>query len=271
MGMNTFNIPTRHNQKLKTLVERINADEELWQLWRCANVNAMDRAGITDHGEVHIRIVANAALKMQRLLSEAGVQSSVEANYGLARDDAELIVVLAACLHDLGISIHRDDHEQYSLFLARQKLPAYLEGLYDVRERTIMISETLHAMIAHRWDVRCLTLEAGVMKVADALDMTAGRSRIPFEAGSINIHSVSAAAINSVELKRGEERPIRVEITMSNSAGVFQVDELLKRKLKNSSIAPYVEVTALVAGYSAEGESEPERRLLGAFTLKANE
>jgi metal-dependent HD superfamily phosphatase/phosphodiesterase len=118
-------------------------------------------------------------------------------------------------------------------------------------------------MIAHRWDVRCLTLEAGVLKVADALDMTQGRSRIPFEAGSTSIHSVSAAAIDSVELKRGEERPIRVEICMSNSAGVFQVDELLKRKLKNSSIAPYVEVMARVGDETEEGE----RRLLGVFTL----
>jgi metal-dependent HD superfamily phosphatase/phosphodiesterase len=262
--MNKFNIPTRHNQKLAAVIERINADEELWQLWRCANINAVDRSGITDHGEVHIRVVANAALKMLRLLGDAGIQTSIEANYAMTREDAEVVVVLAACMHDLGITIHRDDHEQYSLFLARAKLPAFLEGLYDIRERTIMMCEILHAMIAHRWDVHCLTLEAGVLKVADALDMTQGRSRIPFEAGSVSIHSVSAAAIDSVELKRGETRPIRVEITMSNSAGVFQVDELLKRKLKNSSIAPYVEVTARVTG---EEEGEPERRLLGVFTL----
>jgi metal-dependent HD superfamily phosphatase/phosphodiesterase len=259
--MNKFNIPTRHNEKLKTVVERINADEELWQLWACANVNAMDRSGITDHGDVHIRIVANAALRMLRLLTEAGIQTSIEANYEMTKEDAEVVVVLAACMHDLGISIHRDDHEQYSLFLARGKLPYFLDGLYDVRQRTIMISEILHAMIAHQADTRCLTLEAGVVKVADALDMTEGRSRIPFEAGSVNIHSVSAAAINSVELKRGEERPIRVEVTMSNSAGVFQVDELLKRKLKHSSIAPYVEVIARVE------EGEAERRLVGVFTL----
>jgi metal-dependent HD superfamily phosphatase/phosphodiesterase len=259
--MGKFNIPTRHNEKLQAVVERINADEELWQLWHCANVNAMDRAGITDHGDVHIRIVANAALKMLRMLTDAGIQTSIEANYDMTKEDAGVVVVLAACLHDLGLSVHRDDHEHYSLFLARQKLPHFLDGLYDVRQRTIMISEILHAMIAHRWDVRCLTLEAGVVKVADALDLTEGRSRIPFEAGSVNIHSVSAAAINSVELKPGEERPIRVEIMMSNSAGVFQVDELLKRKLKNSSIAPYVEVIARVE------EGETERRLVGVFTL----
>jgi metal-dependent HD superfamily phosphatase/phosphodiesterase len=262
--MSQFNIPTRHNQKLQDVMARINADQELWQLWRCANVNAMDRSGITDHGEIHIRVVANAALKMLRLLTDAGIQTSIEADHEMTKEDAEVVVVLAACMHDLGISIHRDEHEQYSLFLARAKLPDFLDSLYDVRERTIMISEILHGMIAHRWDVHCLTLEAGVLKVADALDMTQGRSRIPFEAGSTSIHSVSAAAIDSVELKRGEERPIRVEICMSNSAGVFQVDELLKRKLKNSSIAPYVEVMARVGDDETE---DGERRLLGVFTL----
>src|SRR5574337_299721 len=51
----TFSIPARHNPRLQSLVERINADEELWQLWRCANINAVDRLGMSDHGEVHIR------------------------------------------------------------------------------------------------------------------------------------------------------------------------------------------------------------------------
>jgi metal-dependent HD superfamily phosphatase/phosphodiesterase len=143
--MSSFNIPTRHNQKLKAVVTRIDADEELWQLWRCANVNAMDRSDITDHGEIHIRVVANAALKMLRLLSDAGIQTSIEANYDMTKEDSEVVVVLAACMHDLGISIHRDDHEQYSLFLARLKLPHFLEGLYDVREQTIMISRGAEA------------------------------------------------------------------------------------------------------------------------------
>ena len=45
-----------------------------------------------------------------------------------------------------------------------------------------------------------LTLEAGIVRVADALDMAKGRSRIPFERGRVSIHSLSAAAIESVPL-----------------------------------------------------------------------
>lgn len=253
-------VPTRHNEKLRQIVERINQDVELDQLWKCVNINAVDRSGISDHGSTHVHIIANAALKLLRLLLEAGITSSVEANYGLSQDDAEIIVVLAACFHDLGIAIHRDNHEQYSLVLAVPKLRQILEGIYDEATRTIIMAETLHAMIAHRWDERCLTIEAGVVKVADALDMTEGRSRIPFEAGETNIHSVSAAAIDAVSLQKGEKVPIRIEITMSNSAGIFQVDELLKRKLRHSSIAPYVEVVARIEG-------ETEKRLLEFYTL----
>ncbi|MDY7040076.1 MAG: HD domain-containing protein [Chloroflexota bacterium] len=256
----SLNVPTRHNDKLRQVVARINQDVELEQLWRCVNINAVDRSGISDHGATHVRIMANAALKLLRLLVEAGITTSVEANYGLTQDDAEVIVVLASCLHDLGIAIHRDNHEQYSLVLATPKLKQLLDGVYAEKERTIITAEVLHAIIAHHWDQRCLTVEAGVVKVADALDMTQGRSRIPFEAGETNIHSVSAAAIDAVSLQKGERVPIRIEIAMSNSAGIFQVDELLKLKLRNSSIASYVEVVARIEG-------ETEKRLIEFYTL----
>ena len=116
-----FFVLAKKNQKIKRLVQHINDDAELLQLWKCANVNAMDRGGISDHGEIHIRIVANAALKMLRLLAQGGIEPSVVKNHGLSQDDAELIVVLAACLHDIGIAVHRAHHERYSLFLAYPK------------------------------------------------------------------------------------------------------------------------------------------------------
>jgi len=255
-----LNLPARRNEKLRQLVARLDRDAELHTLWQCANVNAVDRAGITDHGEVHIKIVANIALKLVRLLIEAGVPMGVVADHGLTTDEAELVVVLAACLHDLGISIHRSNHEQYSLFLAERKARELLDGLYGIQERTILVAETLHACIAHRWDVVCLTTEAGVVKVADALDVTEGRSRIPFEAGKVDIHAISAMAIDRVDIRKGEEVPIVIEVSMNNSAGIFQVDELLKRKLRNSSIAPYVQVVAHIEG-------ETEKRILEFYSF----
>jgi len=255
-----LNLPARHNEKLRQVIGRIDHDIELHTLWHCANVNAVDRAGITDHGSVHIKIVANIALKLVRLLLEAEVPMGIVHDYGLTSDEAEVIVVLGACLHDLGISIHRSNHEQYSLFLAERKARELLEDLYDLRERTILVSETLHTVIAHRWDVTCLTTEAGVVKVADALDVTEGRSRIPFEAGKTDIHAISAMAIDRVDIHKGEQVPIVIEVAMNNSAGIFQVDELLKRKLRSSSIAPYVQVRARIEG-------ETEKRILEFYSL----
>jgi metal-dependent HD superfamily phosphatase/phosphodiesterase len=256
----SLNVPSRHNEKLSQVLARINEDLELQQWWKCANINAVDRAGISDHGEVHIQIAANAALKMLRLLDDAGVETGVVKDHGLMYEDAEVIVVLAACLHDVGMAIHRDNHEQHSLILAAPKARELLTGIYEEPAWTIMVSEVLHAVIAHHWDTPCNTIEAGIIKVADALDLTQGRSRIPFEAGQTNIHSVSAMAIDSVVLEKGETAPIRVVITMSNSAGIFQVDELLKRKLKNSTIAPYVQVVARIEG-------ETEKRLVEFYSI----
>ena len=229
-------------------------------MWRCANVNAVDRLKMSDHGEIHIRIVSNAALKLLRLFMNADYASGVVTNHGLAREDAEIVTVLAAATHDLGISIHRDNHEEFSLALANLKAKELLRDLYPIRERTIIVSEVLHAIIAHHGDMRCLTLEASVLKIADALDMTKGRSRIPFEAGETGIHTISAAAIDEVQIQKGEKLPVRVEIRMSNSAGIFQVDELLKRKIKNSTLAGQIEVIARI-----EGESE--KRLVPLYIL----
>ena len=136
-------------------------------------------------------------------------------------DDAEVVVVLGAAMHDIGMSIHRTNHEQYSLILAAPKMRELLTGIYDEPQRTIVTSEALHAIISHRSDMRGLTPEAGCVKVADALDMAEGRSRIPFQAGKIDVHSLSAAAIDSVTIRKGTPKPIAISVTMNNSAGIF--------------------------------------------------
>ncbi len=256
----SFNIPVKENAKLRQLVDLIQADAELNQLWKCANINAVDRCGISDHGEIHIRIVANSALRIFRLLVEGGVEPSVVKNYGMTADDGEVVVVTAACMHDLGISVHRDQHERYSLWLAYPKARQLLSSMYAEPQLTIMVAEVLHAIIAHDADERCLTIEAGAVKVADATDMSEGRSRIPFQAGQVNIHSVSARAIDSVRIEKGTQHPVRITVNMANSAGVYQVDDLLRHKLKTSTILPYVEVVVRIVG-----DGDTEKRLIDEY------
>jgi metal-dependent HD superfamily phosphatase/phosphodiesterase len=253
-------LPVRHNPTLQKVIDRVNADEELYALWTAMNVNAIERLGMTDHGPVHFQIVSNIALRMLRVLIERGITPSVVAHHGMTNAEAELIVVMGALLHDLGMSIQRSDHESLSLLVAQPIIDRLLEGLYPVGPRTILRSEILHAIISHRSDGRPMTVEAGIVRVADALDMTKGRSRIGFEAGMVNIHSISAASIEQVEILEGTDKPLHIHVAMSNSAGIFQIDELLKEKLRGSGLEDYVEVEAAIEG-------ETEKRLFKEFKL----
>lgn len=253
-------VPAKGNQKLRRLIESVNADDELYALWIAENVTAIDRLGMTDHGPVHVKIVLNLAIRMLRLLLDRGVEPAVVKDYDMGYEEAEVVVALAALFHDVGMSIHRADHETFSLFVAQTKLKQLLEELYPVPEATILRSEVLHAIICHRSGGKPLTLEAGVIRIADALDIAKGRSRIPFEAGAITIHSVSAAAIEAVRLEPGDEKPVCIVIEMSNSAGVFQLDELFRKKLSGSGLEPYVALEAQALG-------EEEKRLLERYEL----
>ncbi len=253
-------LPARHNPKLAAIVERVNESDELYALWIATNVNAVERLEMSDHGPVHVQIVANSALRLLRLLVDAGVVPSVVADYDLEQADAEVVVCLAALLHDVGISIHLDGHEAFSLFIARPILRELLSSSYDGPTLEILISEILHAIIAHRSGGRPLTVEAGVLRIADALDMAKGRSRIPFRAGSVSIHAVSAAAIEAVHIEPGEERAVTIRVNMTNSAGVFQVDQLLREKLRGSGLEEHLQVEAHIEG-------ETEKRLVERFRL----
>lgn len=244
----SLNLPTRGNESLAEVLRRVNASPTLQAYWEASNITAIDRLRINDHGPVHIKIMANIALKLLRLLTSADITPSAVAHHGLRGEDAEVIVVLAAVLHDVGHAVHRRDHELLSVVLAAPLIDDLLAGLYPPQTLPLMKSEILHAILTHQRDIQPLTIEAGVVKVADALDMESGRARIPFSTGEPTIHSVSAMAIRKVRLSAGAKKPIKIAIQMSNSAGIFQLDNLLREKLKNSTIAPFVEVLAEVTG-----------------------
>jgi uncharacterized protein len=252
--------PTRGNRKLEAVLEAASSDPELAAWWHMAQVNS-ERLGMSDHSWVHIQIVVNIALRVLRLLVKGGIEPAMVADHGMADRDAEVVVACGGLLHDVGMSIHRVDHEEYSLFLAERKLGQLLDGVYEQPERAVVIAETLHTIIGHRRRGQPITVEAGVVRVADALDMAHGRSRLPVDAGQVGIHSISAAAIDKIEISAGEDRPVRVEIAMNNSAGIFQVDDLLATKLRGTPLEGEVEVVA-----SIEGESE--KRLLPEFRIE---
>jgi metal-dependent HD superfamily phosphatase/phosphodiesterase len=254
-----IHVPLRGNALLEKTLAVINEDVEVKTLWRVLNVNAIDRLSMTDHGPVHFQIVANMAIRLGRILVKNQVEMGISKNYDLDNDYAEIVILLASLFHDLGMSISREGHEGYSLFLANNILHRILDFM-PIEERTITISETLHAIIAHRSGGKPYTAEAGIVRVADALDMSEGRSRIPYQAGKIDIHSISAASIDRVEIADGSDRPVQINIIMNNMAGIFQVDELLKQKLIGSGIEKHVKVSAYLDG-------DGERKLIKEFAV----
>jgi uncharacterized protein len=251
--------PTRGNRKLQALFQAANGDRRLHAWWYMQQVNA-DRRDMSDHSWVHIQIVSNIALRLFRLLNRAGVKPAMVSDHDMKPRDAEVVIAAACLFHDTGMSIHRTDHEQYSLFLAADRLPGLLEGVYEEPELTVVVSEALHAVIGHRRRGDPITVEAGIVRVSDALDMASGRSRVPFETRRPNIHSISAAAIDTVKIEPGEERAVRIEIAMNNSAGLFQIDELLATKLRDSGIEEHIEVVAQI-------DAEHEKRLVPVFRI----
>ncbi len=267
----TFNIPIRNNLKLKAVMEKIREDKKLQMYWKCANVMAIERMGYTDHGPTHVKIVSNLALKLLRTLIEKKliIPSVVEnyGSYGMTNDDAEVVVVLGSIFHDLGMIVQRSNHEKYSATLALEFIERCLNSTYNEEERAIITSEVLHAIVCHEQPSlgeaqnRILTKEAGIVGIADALDMEAGRARIPFHAGKVDIHAVSALSIEKVEVQDVDDvKPIVIKIEMSNSAGIFQIDELLKARIVRSGLQQYFHVIAEITG-------EKENRIIEKFEI----
>jgi uncharacterized protein len=251
--------PSRGNRRLERFLDAVNGDEQVRAWWYMTQVQS-ERLGMSDHSWVHMQIVLNISLRLLRLLIRSGVEPAMVADHGMRDRDAEVVVAGGALLHDVGMSIHRADHEAYSLFLANGALQRLLADVYKEPERTVVSSEILHAIIGHRRRGEPYTLEAGVVRVADALDMAQGRSRLPLESGHEGIHSISAAAIDEVRIEAGEERPVRIAIQLNNSAGIFQVDDLLATKIRGTPLDGRIEVAAMVEG-------ETEKRLLSGFRL----
>jgi len=233
------------DERLNELLATVDTDEEIQAYLEAQNVNPVARKRYNDHGPKHIDIVRNRALRLYDLLKAGGVEFNGAADQGLDEADEAVIVGLAAVLHDIGHVVHRDDHPYYSIPLAADVLDRLLPEFYDVGDAVRLKGEVLHAILCHHTEEIPLTLEAGVVRIADALDMERGRSRIPYEEGGRGINTVSSQAIERVALRPGDERPVLVEIEMRNAAGVYQVDNLLKAKLADSGLEELVRIVAI--------------------------
>ena len=231
--------------RLNEVLAYLDDDAEVAAYLEAQNVNPVVRKGYNDHGTKHVEIVRDRALQLYDLLKRGGVSFNGAADHGLSEDDEAVIVALAATLHDIGHVVHRDDHVYYSIPLAADLLDRILSEFYDTAEVVQMKGEVLHAILCHHTAEDPLTREAGVIRVADGLDMERGRSRIPYERGGRGINTLSSQAIERVTLQPGDESAVLVEISMRNAAGVYQVDNLLKAKIDGSGLEDHVRIVAV--------------------------
>jgi metal-dependent HD superfamily phosphatase/phosphodiesterase len=221
--------------KAMRMFEALIADPEVRANWDMGDYIAVTKLQYNDHGEIHAKIVAASAVEMLNLLVEAGIKPDVVTSGAGDEDDAFMAVMAGSLLHDIGNQVHREHHAASSVYLAVPILDRLMPPVYpDIEQRIELRGFILHAIHCHGTEPEPLTIEAGLVAVADATDMTKGRGRMAFDLGNINIHSVSALSIEQVAIGKGESTPIDITIVMSNSAGIFQVQEGLLHKVLHS-------------------------------------
>ena len=237
------------------------ADEEIQVAQEYANNVSIVRLGFNDHGPVHMRTVVLNAIVMMGLLKKAEIKTSLE-NEGVGNFEDSLIgAILASMLHDLGMTIGRQDHEIHSTHLAMPILDRLLTKVYkaNLQKKIMVRSIALEGISGHMGNRTIHSLEAGVVQVADGCDMTKGRARIPIALAYSprvgDIHQYSANSIEEVRLSKGQENPIKIEVLMSSEVGFFQVEEVLLHKIASSTAKPHIELYAQVQ------DGEPKRYL----------
>ncbi|MCL2007677.1 MAG: phosphohydrolase [Treponema sp.] len=235
--------------------EEINASQDY------ANNVSIVRLGYNDHGPVHMRTVVLNVIIMLDILRKAGIQTSLEKEGVGNFEDSLIGALLAAMLHDLGMCIGRQDHELYSSFMAVPILNRILSDFYkDNMQKKVMIrSLALEGIAGHMGNRTIHSLEAGLILIADGCDMTKGRARVSLALGQApragNIHQYSANSIKEVNITKGGDKPIRIEVQMTSEVGLFQVEEVLMAKIAASTAKSYIELHTQVEG------GEPKRYL----------
>lgn len=253
--------------KASKLWKIMQDDPEVNANWDLSNYIAVSKLHFNDHGDIHMKIVAANALKMLRLLAENNIPGDLVKEKAGDIDDDFLVVLAAALLHDIGNQVHREDHNLHGVYLAIPLLNRLLPKIYQEPEIMYEIrGHILHCIYSHEFEIKDLTTESALVGIGDGTDMTKGRGRMAFDSGNVNIHTVSALSIEEVNIVEGASCPIRIHIKMSNSAGIFQVQETLFKKIIGGPLESYIEVVA----ESKPDEPGVDQRIIHQVILQGN-
>lgn len=243
-----------HSEICTELVNYLFADDELQEMQDYANNVSIKRLGYNDHGPVHMRQVCANSIKMLNLLRDCGIQTSLEKEEIGTFEDSMCAIILAGLMHDLGMMIGRQGHEDMSVILAKSIIERTLMHLFpdNLHKRVVIKSLAIEAIVGHMASKKIHSIEAGIILIADGCDMTKGRARIPMALNKTpkvgDIHKYSANAIERIGIHHGEKKPIRIDIEMSGEVGFFQIEEVLLTKIESSPAKQFVELYAGVQG-----------------------
>jgi len=272
------NLTTRAEREIEEIIEKHPKAKRVWEtlnddpfihgLWEMSDYIAVAKMHYNAHGDTHAKVVAANALKILDILVKKGAEIDTVSDDIGDIDDAYLVVLASALLHDIGNQINREKHNDNSVILAIPILDQLLPKIYEDAMKLAQIrGSILHCIATHMEMVQSYTLEASILKIADGTDITKGRSRLPYDPESINIHSVSAFSIGEVIVSEGDERPVKITVQMTNSAGVFQVQEILCRKLNSGGAGKYIEISAGTVPEIVEGEKRGDERIVHKVLL----
>ena len=232
-------------EKVAKAYRLLENSQRIQILLKMSNIMAVTRLKYNDHGPIHSKITAGSALEILNIITKVKEPNAVK-DHGFTMEDAKVITLMGAYLHDVGNAVHRVKHPLHGTYLINQPLEKILDKIYRNKEKIIrMKCEIMHCIYSSDDEIQCLSLEAGVVKVADGTDMAEGRARIPYDLGKKDIHSVSALAIRRVDIEEGEQRPLKITITMDNPAGIFQVQNVLQKKIHTSGLEEDIEIKTI--------------------------
>jgi uncharacterized protein len=243
------------------VAELIFDDLEIRHLQNYANTVSITRLNYNDHGPVHMKKVGLNSIKIMKILNEQGFKFNLEIEESGTYVDSLAAALTASMLHDIGMTIGRENHEKNGIILAAPIIERILKNVYpdDFEKQIIIKSLALECMAGHMGTQKTHSYEAGVVLIADGCDMEKGRSRIPIMINASpkpgDIHQYSSASIDKVKISKGKEKPLAIDVEMTASVGFFQIEEVLFHKVNASTLKPFIELRAGVEG------KEPKRYL----------
>ena len=243
-SVRTINEELKNYPNAFKMFQMLQTDSETNNYLSLANYIAVKKLGYNDHGPIHARITAANALKLLRIILESReLPLDSITGLGMSEDDAYLIVTAGGYMHDIGNAVHREEHEMLSLILGKSILERLLPVIYsDQSKRAAALEQILHILYSHDEAENALTMESAIVVIADGCDITKGRGRLSYDLGKHDIHSISALSIENVEIRKGQTKLIEIYVEMSNSAGIYQVQETLGNKVAKSLLRDDIEI-----------------------------